>query len=137
LKQAEISAQQTQINQKVLDLEYNLSVDLDYDQQKKCFVLSNRSRRNVFYGGTRFGGTGPLEDALRQITPGGTMEIHRQQSYEEFVPTEGGFQEDVSLYLMDERNQKYVLTVNVSVQMREGKMSVIDVRKGAPTPATW
>ena len=136
-KQMKIARQQTQINQKLLDLEYELSLDVEYDQQRKLLILWNRGRHNVYFGGVRFGGSGPLEPAPRQIPVGGKHEIHRHQDYDELAPPEGGYQEDVDLYLMDERHEKYMLQVHVSTHNRNGKLFSIDIRKAVPQKAEW
>ncbi len=136
-KQVEISTQQTQINQKLLDLEYEMSVDLEYDQQKKVLILWNKSKHNIYYGGVRFGGSGPLEPSPRQISVGGKYEIHRHQDFEELAGSEGGYEEDVIFYLMDERRVKYLLRIPISIRNQGGKLSSIDIRKGAPEKTDW
>ena len=130
-KQMRISAEQTQINQRLLDLEYELSIDLEYDRDKKVVVLWNRGRRNIYFGGVRFGGSGPLEPSPRQITVGGKYEIRPHQDFEELAGSDGGFDQDVDFYLMDERRLKYLLRVPTSIQNRHGKLYSVDFRKGA------
>jgi len=34
-----------------LDVEYELSVDIDYDETKKLLILWNRSRHNIYFDG--------------------------------------------------------------------------------------
>lgn len=136
-KQMKISRQQTQINQALLDLEYELSIDVEYDQQKKVLILWNKSRHNIYFGGARFGGSGPLEPSPRQIPIGGRQEIRRHQDYDELAPSEGGWEENVDLYLMDERRQKYIVQAHVSTQNRNGKLFSIDIRRGAAQKTEW
>ena|SRR6202171_6169859 len=136
-KQTEIAQKQTEINQKLLDLEYELSVDLEYDKERKVFILSNRGRHSIYFGGVRFAGSGPLEPSPHQIAVGGKQEIRRHQDYDELTPAEGGYSEDVSFYLMDERRETYIVRAEVSTRSQGGRVVTLNIRKGAPEKANW
>jgi len=137
LKQNEISARQTQISERLFDLEYELSIDLNYDIERKVFTLENRSKHNIYYGGVRFSGSGPLEEKPREIPVGGKQEIRRHQDYNELAPAEGVYSEPVNFYLMDQRKVKYILHAEVSVRNQAGKVQSVDIRRSSPTKEEW
>jgi len=137
LKQTDIARQQTEINRRLFELEYELSIDVDYDKERKMLILSNRSRHSIYFGGVRFAGAGPLEPTPRQIPAGRKHEIRRHQDYDELAPAEGGFTENVDFYLIDGRHQKFILQTEVSTRNHNGKLFEIDIRKNAPEKADW
>jgi hypothetical protein len=137
LKQTSIARQQAEINRRLLELEYELSIDIDYDKERKVFILSNRSRHSVYFGGVRFGGTGPLETIPQAIPVGGKYEITRHQDYDQLAPSNGGWTEDVNFYLMDERREKFIVRAEVSTRNQNGKLSELRIRKTAPEKVKW
>ena len=136
-KQTNIARQQTEINRRLFELEHELSVDVDYNKDRKVLILSNRGRHGIYFGGVRFGGSGPLEASPVAIPVGGKHEIRRHQDYDELAPTDGGFTENVDLYLMDGRREKFILQAEVFTRNQGGKLFAMDIRKNAPAKSDW
>ena len=59
-KQTEISARQTEISQRLLDLGYGVSVPITYDLPNKRFVFKNNGRHNIYLAGGRANPIGKL-----------------------------------------------------------------------------
>lgn len=70
-----VGLRQNEINQRLLDLQYNVSVDITYDSSR--LNISNKSTTNLFLWGAKTGSNeAVMEDQPRLISPGGYYYIN-------------------------------------------------------------
>ncbi len=115
LKQTDIAAQQTRISQQLLDLEYELSVYLEYQSADQKLLLHNQGKHNIYLGGVNLKGRQrEMYDPSRLIAVGGSH----------YIP-QGQFTIDLDLYLSDERRLKYVLHSRLILDKTSGSLNVM------------
>jgi hypothetical protein len=137
-KQNEISSKQTKINEQLLDLEYEISVEVNYRLPDKKILLFNRGRHNIYFGGGKFGDDPPdLRTPPAQIAVGGTHFISTEDPAK-FVPAAGNARKQIpcDIYLLDERGTKYVLHSVLTVHQEDDKVD-ISFRTSAPEKKKW
>ena len=125
LKQTDIAAQQTRISQQLLDLEYELSVYLEYQSADQKLILHNQGKHNIYLGGVNLKSRQrEMYDPSRLIAVGGSHYIQTQK-LDSLPPAQGQFAIDLDVYLSDERRLKYVLHSRLILDKTSGSLNVM------------
>jgi len=141
-KQVEISARQTEISERLLDLEYAISVAVVWQSPK--FIILNFSRTNVAFGGFQILEAPPpaLLNPPRLIPPGGQHYLNMKPEFEKGVREKitkapGTVNVPIDFYFVDARQTKFVLHTNLACELDSGSQLTIAIQPGLPEKRDW
>jgi hypothetical protein len=124
-KQTDIASKQTQISEQLLNLEYELSVALEWQAADQKLILHNQGKHNIYIGGTNLIGIEKqVYNPPRLIAVGSSHYIQTANLDTVVPPAQGRFALDVDIYLLDERRLKYVMHSHIILDKTKGTLNV-------------
>ena len=123
-----IGIKQNQINQNLLDLQFNVSIEITYDHAQQHFNIHNKGQNNIWLWGSKLNGAEvALEKEPRQITPGGFYYVITDKFEPEILSKLGqNGEKNVSFDVLVETQNREKWTVHtlLFIQVVEGNIKI-------------
>jgi len=123
-----IGLQQSQINQRLYELNFSVAIEVTHDSQSGQLNIFNKGRENIWLYGTKLGSSPKsVEKDGRLIAPGGSYYLltdKLQQEVLQKVGEKGDIHEFFNIYLKDATLRPYTVSVILFIQVSDGEMTI-------------
>ena len=121
-----IGLTQNKINQKLLNLNYIPSVEVNYEN--KQINVINKGQTNLFLWGTQLADAEKsLESASRLVTPNGSYYLLTDKLEAKIIKNIGANGQEViplNIFIETQNEKKYVIKVLLFIKVREGDIKI-------------
>jgi hypothetical protein len=141
-KQTEISSKQTEIYQRLIDLQYAISITVAYEESTKRIIIGNNSHTNIYLGGYWLDDLEPvMQPELRVMAPGQAHHINTEDLDKYILsrraPEAPQVNVVVKLFIMDERNTKYIIRTTLACDIGPENKVTINTQTAPPQKGEW
>jgi hypothetical protein len=140
VRQTEIASKQTQISEELLNLQYTVSAVLAYEPSTKRLMISNFGHTNIYLAGYGLDDLSSVMQTPRLIGPLGSHYIRTADFHDYVISRAAGESHTdiiVKLFLLDDRQKKYLLLVTLSCDIDPNQQITVDAKTSAPKETSW